>query len=56
MSEMADYVDLPHAETVEIKISADGQRVWIDTEVGNICRIYGIKELVVTDLRKRKDE
>lgn len=54
-SGMADYVDLTHAETVQITISADGTRIWIDSENGNLCRIYNIKQLEVEDRRDKKD-
>ena len=43
--------DLNAAETVEIRISNDGRKLWIDTENGNVCRIYNIKQLIVTDAR-----
>ena len=45
------FVDLTLADTVEIRISADGKKLWIDTEHGNVCRIYNIKTLVLTDQR-----
>ena len=50
------FVDLPGAVTVEITISADRKRVWIDTEAGNICRIYNMNRLVIRDLADASKE
>ena len=49
--DMGRYVDLNAANTVEIRISADGKRLWIDTDRGNVLRIYGIGKLILTDQR-----
>ena len=50
--DMRRFVDLNAAETVEIRISADGKQLWVDTDGGNVLRIYNIGKLTVTDERK----
>lgn len=51
---MPDFVDLTSAEVVEIR--TDGTRLWVDTEGGNVLRIYNIRQLVITDLRQKQEE
>lgn len=50
------HVDLPRATTVEVKISHDGRRLWIDTNKGNVLRIYNIDKLILHDERKNGHE
>ena len=45
------YIDIIQSDVVEITINTDGTRMWIDTEKGNVCRIYNIGRLVLRDMR-----
>jgi len=38
-------------DTVEIVIRHDGQVIWVNTKEGCVCRISGIKELILEDRR-----
>ena len=48
---LRSFVDIIRSDVVEITINADGTRMWIDTEKGNVCRIYNIGKLVLRDMR-----
>lgn len=39
-------------EHLEIQISADGKKVWINTEIGCICRVQGINRITINDCRE----
>ena len=46
------FVDLNKAEVIEVKISRDGKRLWVDSQAGNLLRIYNIGKLILRDERK----
>ena len=43
------HVDLPSAAWVEVSVSQDRRRLWVNTERGLVCRICGIDTLVLPD-------
>ena len=45
----AAVVDLTEARWGEVTISHDRHRLWINTEHGLVCRIYGIATLILPD-------
>jgi hypothetical protein len=44
-------IDLTKAEVVEITISDDGTKIWVDIDGPNRVRVYRIKQLVLRDRR-----
>lgn len=45
-------IDLKDVDFVEIMMSHDGTKIWVNTELGCKLRIYGIKEINILDERK----
>jgi hypothetical protein len=48
---MSMDIDLTQAAVVEITISNDGTKIWVDIDGPNRVRVYGIKQLVLRDFR-----
>lgn len=44
-----DHVDLVRAKWVEITVSHDRRRLWVNADTGMLLRIYDIQELVLRD-------
>jgi hypothetical protein len=44
-------LDLTQAEVVEITVSNDGTKIWVDIDGPNRVRVYRIKQLVLRDFR-----
>lgn len=49
-------IDLHSSEQVEVHISADGKKLWINTEEGCQLRIYCIGKLELVDERENTNE
>lgn len=48
---MRPRTDFKHAKTVEITISHDGKKVWVDVDGMNRFRVYNAQLIVITDRR-----
>ena len=49
-------LDIRNADNVEIVISTDGQKLWINVEGMCLFRVQGIDHIVIEDYRPREDK
>lgn len=53
---LINAIDLTRADSLEITISEDGTRIWIEIDGSNRVRIYNINQLKITDRRTLREK
>jgi len=53
---ITQLTDLTHATFVEVVYDAQSKRLWVNTENGNVCRIYNIGDFHFRQSPERRHE